>query len=134
EMEQPFASMVAGLMARSFKGPFVLADARAVHDAGGSEVQELAFALALAIAYLRALEAGGIALDAAAAAISFRLSADADQFLTIAKFRALRLLWARVEQACGLAPKPAFIAAETAWRMLTQRDPYVNMLRATMAV
>ena len=132
EMEQPFAGAVAGLMARGFKGPFVLADARLVHDAGGSEVQELAFALALATAYLRALEAGGIPLDAAA--ISFRLSADADQFLTIAKFRALRLLWARIEQACELAPKAAFIAAETAWRMLTQRDPYVNMLRATMAV
>jgi methylmalonyl-CoA mutase len=51
----------------------------------------------------------------------------------MAKFRALRLLWARIEQACGLTPQPAFIAAETAWRMLTQRDPYVNMLRATMA-
>ena len=62
-----------------------------------------------------------------------RLSADADQFLTMAKFRALRLLWARVEQSCGLTPKPVFIAAETAWRMLTQRDPYVNMLRATIA-
>jgi methylmalonyl-CoA mutase len=62
-----------------------------------------------------------------------RLSADADEFLTLAKFRALRLLWARVEQACGLAPKPLFVAAETAWRMLTQRDPYVNMLRATIA-
>jgi methylmalonyl-CoA mutase len=42
-------------------------------------------------------------------------------------------LWARIEAACGLAPKSAFVAAETAWRMLTQRDPYVNMLRATMA-
>ncbi|HET7493516.1 MAG TPA: methylmalonyl-CoA mutase subunit beta, partial [Bradyrhizobium sp.] len=134
EMQQPFARMIGGLMARGFKGPFVLADARAVHDAGGSEAQELAFALALAVAYLRALEAGGIALEAAHAAISFRLSADADQFLTIAKFRALRLLWARVEQVCGLAPKPVFIAGETAWRMLTQRDAYVNMLRATMAV
>jgi methylmalonyl-CoA mutase len=79
------------------------------------------------------LEGGGIDLEAARAAISFRLSADADQFLTMAKFRALRLLWARVEQASGLSPKPVFIAAETAWRMLTQRDPYVNMLRATMA-
>jgi methylmalonyl-CoA mutase len=79
------------------------------------------------------LEDGGISLDAARSAISFRLAADADQFLTMAKFRALRLLWARVETACGLAPKPAFVAAETAWRMLTQRDPYVNMLRATMA-
>jgi methylmalonyl-CoA mutase len=133
EMEKPFAKVVSDLAGRGFKGPFVLADGRPVHDAGGSEAQELAFALALAVAYLRALEAGGIALGSARAAISFRLSADADQFLTIAKFRALRLLWARVEAACGLAPKPAFVAAETAWRMLTQRDPYVNMLRATMA-
>src|SRR5207247_6789762 len=44
-----------------------------------------------------------------------------------------RLLWARVEKASGLTPKPLFIAADTSWRMLTQRDPYVNMLRATMA-
>jgi methylmalonyl-CoA mutase len=133
EMEKPFAGVVAGLVSRGFRGPFVLADGRAVHDAGGSEAQELAFALSLAVAYLRTLEGGGIGLDAARAAISFRLAADADQFLTMAKFRALRLLWARVETACGLAPKPVFVAAETAWRMLTQRDPYVNMLRATMA-
>jgi methylmalonyl-CoA mutase len=133
EMEKAFAGVVSGLMSRGFKGPFVLADGRPVHDAGGSEAQELAFALSLAVAYLRLLEAGGIALDAARAGISFRLIADADQFLTMAKFRALRRLWARVEQACGLAPKPVFIAAETAWRMLTQRDPYVNLLRATMA-
>jgi methylmalonyl-CoA mutase len=133
DMERQFAEMVGGLIGRGFKGPFALADGRPVHDAGGSEAQELAFALAAAVAYLRALEAGGIALDTARAALSFRLSADADQFLTLAKFRALRLLWARIEQACGLTPKPVFIAAETAWRMLTQRDPYVNMLRATMA-
>ena len=89
--------------------------------------------LAVAVAYLRALEAGGIALDAARRMIYFRLAADADQFLTIAKFRALRKLWARVEQACGLAPAPAFVSAETAWRMMTRRDPYVNMLRTTIA-
>jgi methylmalonyl-CoA mutase len=51
----------------------------------------------------------------------------------MAKFRALRLLWAQIEQACGLTPKPLYVAADTAWRMLTQRDAYVNMLRATMA-
>jgi methylmalonyl-CoA mutase len=133
EMAKPFAGVVGGLMKRGFRGPFVLADGRAVHDAGGSEAQELAFALSLAVAYLRMLEDGGIDLDAARSAISLRLAADADQFLTMAKFRALRLLWARVESACGLTPKQAFVAAETAWRMLTQRDPYVNMLRATMA-
>jgi methylmalonyl-CoA mutase len=133
EIEKPFAKMIGDLIRRGFKGPFALADGRPVHDAGGSEAQELAFALAAAVAYLRSLEAGGIALDAARTALSFRLVADADQFLTLAKFRALRVLWARIEQACGLAPKSLFIAAETAWRMLTQRDPYVNMLRATMA-
>ena len=133
EMQSQFASVIAGLMSRGFKGPFALADGRVVHDAGGSEAQELAFALSLALAYLRALEGRGIALDQARAALSFRLVADADQFLTLAKFRAIRLLWARIEEACGLAPKPVFVAAETAWRMLTQRDPYVNMLRATMA-
>jgi len=124
---------IKGLVGIGFKGPFAVADGRVIHDAGGSEAQELAFVLASAIAYLRAIEGTGVALEAARSMIYARLSADADQFLTIAKFRALRLLWARVEQACGLAPKPLFIAADSAWRMLTQRDPYVNMLRATMA-
>jgi methylmalonyl-CoA mutase len=133
EMAPAFAKMTRDLLDRGFKGPFALADGRPVHDAGGSEAQELAFALAVAVAYLRALEAGGIALEIARSAISFRLVTDADQFLSMAKFRALRLLWARIEQSCGLTPRPVFIAAETAWRMLTQRDPYVNMLRATMA-
>jgi methylmalonyl-CoA mutase len=133
EFEKPFGKVIGGLIGRGFKGPFALADGRPIHDAGGSESQELAFALAVAVAYLRALEAAGIELDTARAAISFRLSADADQFLTLAKFRALRLLWARIEQSCGFSPKPIFVNAQTAWRMLTQRDAYVNMLRATMA-
>ena len=51
--------------AQGFRGPFAVADGRVIHNAGGSEAQELAFALASAVAYLRALEAGGIALDAA---------------------------------------------------------------------
>jgi methylmalonyl-CoA mutase len=124
---------IKGLAGIGFKGPFAAADGRVVHDAGGSEAQELAFVLASAVAYLRAIEGAGVALEEAQNMVYARLSADADQFLTMAKFRALRLLWARVEQACGLEPKPLFIAADTAWRMLTQRDAYVNMLRATIA-
>ena len=104
-----------------------------IHNAGGSEAQELAFALSVALAYLRALEAEGVGLETARRMIFFRLSADADQFLTIAKFRALRKLWARVEVSCGLAAEPAFISAETAWRMMARRDPHVNILRATIA-
>jgi methylmalonyl-CoA mutase len=133
EIAPAFTNAIKGLVGAGLKGPFGVADGRVIHDAGGSEAQELAFALASAIAYLRAIEGAGIPLEAARRMIYARLSADADQFLTIAKFRALRLLWARIEEACGLEPAPLFIAADTAWRMLTQRDPYVNMLRATMA-
>src|SRR5712672_3328125 len=110
-LAQDFTAMVRELAAQGFGGP-----------------------IASAVAYLRALASTGMSLDAARGMIYFRLSADADQFLTMAKFRALRKLWARVEEACGLAPKPAYVAAESAWRMLTRRDPNVNMLRITMAV
>ena len=128
-----FAGMIGEFAAQGYRGPFALADGRIVHNAGGSEAQELAWTLASAVAYLRAFEAGGTALDVARTMISFKLSADADQFLTMAKFRALRKLWARVEEACGLTPKPAYVAAETAWRMMAQRDPWVNVLRTTIA-
>ncbi|WP_349629562.1 methylmalonyl-CoA mutase subunit beta [Bradyrhizobium manausense] len=133
EIKVAVTSGIKGLAGLGFKGPFASADGRVIHDAGGSEVQELAFVLACGVANLRAIEEAGVPLEQAQAMVYARLSADADQFLTMAKFRALRLLWARIEQACGLTPKPLFIAADTAWRMLTQRDPYVNMLRATMA-
>ncbi len=129
-----FAGLVQELAGQGFRGPFAVADGRVIHNAGGSEAQELAFALASAVTYLRALEAGGVALDAARRMIYFRLATDADQFLSIAKFRAIRKLWARVEQACGLAPAPTYVAAETAWRMMTRRDPSVNILRSTVAV
>ena len=129
-----FSSVIADLAVRGFRGPFAAADARVIHDAGGSEVQELAYALAVAVQYLRLLEAAGLELDAARRMIYFRLAADADQLLTIGKFRALRKLWARIGAACGLAPVPAFVVAHTAWRMMTRHDPYVNILRATIAV
>ncbi len=129
-----FAQQIHALAGRGFRGPFAVADGRAVHDAGGSEAQELAFVIAVALAYLRALDASGVPLESARSMIYFRLAADADQFLTTAKFRALRKLWARVEEASGLAPRPVLISAQTAWRMMTKRDPSVNMLRSTMAV
>ena len=133
-LAQGFAAMVRELADQGFAGPFAVADGRIIHNAAGSEAQELAFAIASAVEYLRALDAGGVPLDAARRMIYFRLSADADQFLTIAKLRAVRRLWARIEEACGLVPKPAHVAAETAWRTMTRRDPYVNMLRTTIAV
>ena len=134
ELSQRMAGMIRGLIADGYRGPFAVADGRVIHNAGGSEAQELAFALAAAVDCLRALDAAGVPLDDARGMIYFRLAADADEFETIAKFRAIRKLWARVEEACGLAPRRTTVAAETAWRMLTQRDPHVNMLRTTIAV
>lgn len=110
------------------------ADGRIIHNAGGSPAQELAFVLGTAVAYLRALEAEGVPLATARGMLFFRLTADTDQLLTIAKFRALRKLWARVEASCGLAPAPAFVCAETAWRTMARHDPHTNILRATIAV
>jgi len=127
------AETIGTLKERGYKGPFVAADTRPYHEAGASEAQELGAALATAVAYLRALEAQGMALTEARDALAFTLVADTDEFVTVAKFRAARLLWNRVQQACSLEPKPAAIHAETAWRALTKRDPHVNLLRGTVA-
>jgi methylmalonyl-CoA mutase len=134
DMGRRISEAVRDLHARGFKGPFIKADGRIVHEAGGSEAQELGSALALAVFYMRALEAAGFTLEQARDAIEFRLSADADQFLGIAKFRAVRALWASVQQACGLQPKQAVVSATTSARMMTKRDPWVNLLRETTAV
>jgi methylmalonyl-CoA mutase len=133
ETTSNLARAIEGFAGKGFAGPFAAADGRAIHAAGGSEAQELAYVLASTVLYLRVLEGAGHSLDDARRMIFFRLAADADQFLTIAKFRALRKLFAQVEQACGLQRQPVFISAETAWRMMTQRDPWVNILRTTMA-
>lgn len=133
EAGRRLAETITALKAHGFSGPFVTVDTRPYHEAGASEAQELGAAMATAITYLRSLEANGMALAEARDAISFTLVTDTDEFLTIAKFRAARLLWQRVQEACGLEPKPMRLHAETAWRSLTKRDPHVNLLRGTIA-
>lgn len=133
EIGRRLADTIRALKDRGFTGPFITIDSRPYHEAGASEAQELGAALATAVAYLRALEARGLTLAEARDALAFTLVADTDEFVTVAKFRAARLLWNRVQQACGLTPKAATIHAETAWRSLTRRDPWVNLLRGTVA-
>lgn len=117
--------------ARGLRGPVLRADGRRHHEAGASQAQELAAVLSSGVAALRALEPLG--LDTARGALSFVLAAEADQLLTVAKFRALRRLWARVEDACGLPVRPLRLHAETSWRMLARQDPHTNILRTTLA-
>jgi methylmalonyl-CoA mutase len=124
---------VRALMAQGFKGPFLTVDLRAVHDAGGSEAQELGYALSAATLYLRALEAHDVPLADAVKAVSFLVPVDANQFLGLAKLRALRLMMDRWQIACELAPVPIAIHAETSWRMQAKPDTHVNILRNSIA-
>lgn len=110
-------------------------DALAFHDAGASAAEELGCSLATGVAYLRALTGAGLSVDAACGQLEFRYAAGGDQFLTIAKFRAARRLWARVAEVCGATPDAAAQRqhAVTSGVMMTERDPWVNMLRTTVA-
>jgi methylmalonyl-CoA mutase len=111
----------------------LLADGLPYHDGGSSSAQELGCALAVAVAYLRALDPAGMPPAEATARIAFRLSIDTDIFLNIAKLRALRLMWHRVTEACGTSAEGMRIAAQSAERMMAARDVHVNLLRGTAA-
>ena len=112
----------------------ITVDGCALHNLGASSGWELGAALAAAVEYVRLLAAGGVAIDDAIGQISFRIVADDDQFMTIAKFRAARRLWARVAEVLGRPESGAArLHAVTSWPMMTQRDPWVNMLRTTIA-
>jgi methylmalonyl-CoA mutase len=110
----------------------ITVDGPAFHNRGANASWELAASIAAGVAYLRALPALPVAQ--ALQQISFRLAADDDQFITIAKFRAARQLWARVAEVAGASGAgAATLHAVTSLSMMTQRDPWVNMLRTTVA-
>ncbi|MET0896894.1 MAG: methylmalonyl-CoA mutase small subunit [Mycobacterium sp.] len=112
----------------------ITVDGSALHGLGANAAWELAGAVAAAVEYTRTLVAGGLSVPDALRQISFRFAADDDQFMTIAKFRVARQLWARVAEVAG-APDAgaATVHAVTSLAMMAQRDPWVNMLRCTLA-
>ncbi|SOX53569.1 methylmalonyl-CoA mutase small subunit, partial [Mycobacterium ahvazicum] len=112
----------------------ITVDGPAFHNLGANTTWELAASVAAAVAYLRVLTESGMPVRRALGQISFRLAADDDQFMTIAKMRAVRQLWARVAEVVGEPDAGgAIVHAETSLPMMTQRDPWVNMLRCTLA-
>ena len=112
----------------------ITVDGPAFHNLGASASWELSGSVAAAVAYLRILADSGLPLRDALQQIAFRFAADDDQFMTIAKLRAARQLWARVAEVVE-EPEAgaATIHAVTSLPMMTQRDPWVNMLRTTLA-
>lgn len=126
-------ALAAQAIARPETVRAITVDGAVFHDAGASDAQELGAAVAAGLAYLRALT-DGLDIADALGQLEFRFAATDDQFATLAKFRAARRLWARVAHVCGApdfggAPQHAVTSAA----MMTQRDPWVNMLRTTLA-
>ncbi|MFV1364811.1 MULTISPECIES: methylmalonyl-CoA mutase small subunit [Mycolicibacterium] len=112
----------------------ITVDGPAFHNIGANASWELAGSIAAAVTYLRLLAEGGVTGADAVRQISFRLAADDDQFMTIAKMRAARQLWARVAEVVGAGDAgAATLHAVTSLPMMTKRDPWVNMLRTTLA-
>lgn len=113
----------------------LVVDGTALHDLGASDAQELGYALAVGAAYLRHLEAAGFGIDEALGLLEFRLAVTDEQFASIAKLRAARRAWARVADLSGAAPQAAGQRQHvvTSRPMMTRYDPWVNMLRTTVA-
>lgn len=105
---------------------------RVVHEAGGGEALEIAFAAASGLAYARAMVRAGMDVERAFAGMTFELAVDHDYFLSIAKLRAARAALGRIAVACGAAPVVR-LAASSSCRMLAAEDAWTNMIRLTIA-
>jgi methylmalonyl-CoA mutase len=104
------------------------------YDGGGaSAVQEVAYTVATGIEYLRQLDRAGLSIQDAAGQIGFSYGISGDFFTQIAKLRAARALWAKVVTASGGERRAARMPmhCRTSSFTMTNRDPWVNMLRVT---
>lgn len=132
----PDLSLLPEVADRAAASPGLLVstiDATVYSEAGGSDSDELAISVAVGVAYLRALTEAGLSIDSALAQLEFRYAVSAEQWASIAKLRAGRRLWNRVAELCGAEPSRGQRQhAVTAAVMMSRRDPYVNMLRATI--
>lgn len=112
----------------------ITVNGRYVQNAGSNLTQELAFAMACGNEYLAYFTNAGIAVDDAVKHMQFHFAVGQSYFMEIAKFRAARLLWARIVEQYKPADNKSmnmFIHASSAIINKTVFDPYVNMLRTT---
>lgn len=124
-LDAAIARLVSRSRVRPFKGAVLVADGRLWHAGGATDEQELAAVVATFVTQLRRF---GVDTK-----IDVTLAADPDQYRTIAKFRALRMLLSRIAEVAALGTEPPRIHAETAWRVMGARNSEMNVLRATSA-
>jgi methylmalonyl-CoA mutase N-terminal domain/subunit len=107
-----------------------------MREAGCTAVQEVAFTLANGVAYVRAAQEAGLAVDEFAPQLSFFFNAHNDLLEEVAKFRAARTLWARLMRDRFAARDPRSMMlrfhAQTAGSMLTAQQPENNIVRVTV--
>jgi methylmalonyl-CoA mutase, N-terminal domain len=107
-----------------------------IREAGSTAIQEVAFTLANAIAYVEAAVRAGLAVDAFAPRLSFFFNAHSDFFEEIAKYRAARRLYAHLmkERFGAKDPKSMMLRfhTQTAGSTLTAQQPDVNVVRVTI--
>ena len=105
----------------------------AVHNGGGASHQEMAVALANGVAYLRAMIARGLSADEVAPKMRVSLSIGPNYFIEVAKFRAFRMVWARMLEAFGVPVegRGVHLHARTGLWNKTTVDIHTNMLRGT---
>ncbi|MBA4803804.1 MAG: methylmalonyl-CoA mutase [Brevundimonas sp.] len=111
---------------------FFLASGRVAHEAGGSIGQELGFAAASAVALVKAAVEAGLPVERALQGLVLGVAVDQAYFDSLAKVRALRLMWRSISRAFG-TETPATVEARSSRRMLAARDPWPNLLRLTAA-
>jgi methylmalonyl-CoA mutase, N-terminal domain len=107
-----------------------------IREAGSTAVQEVAFTLSNAIAYVEAALARGLAIDDFAPRLSFFFNAHANFFEEVAKFRAARTLWAEIARERFAARDPRSLRlrfhTQTAGSTLTAQQPEVNVVRVAL--
>jgi methylmalonyl-CoA mutase len=111
----------------------IVVDGTSVHEEGASDVQELGRLLARGAQVLRILEDGGIEPARAVGLVELRVAITDEQFVSIAKLRALRVLWARLTYLCEVTEPRTRVHAVTSRPMTSAYDVHVNLLRTTVA-
>ncbi len=112
------------------------------HHAGATATQDLAFSMATGLEYLRAMVRAGMSVDRACGQMLFSYAIGTGMFMAMAKLRAARRLWSRVVEVVGgtdgagvsAAAQRMVMNVRPSKRVLTTRDPWVNILRVTSCV
>ena len=129
------ADIIAFASARMPKFNSISISGYHMHEAGATQVQELAFTIADGMEYVRAAQAKGLDIDAFAGRLSFFFAIGMNFFMEVAKLRAARTLWHRAMTQLGAKSERSKMLrthCQTSGVSLTEQDPYNNVVRTTI--